>query len=551
MRNKKYWNDRFINLQKAQLNKGIKYIDDLNKQFNIFQKNLEYEIDVWYTRLSRNNNVSLLEAKKLLRANEFEEFHWKLEEYIKKCKENKINKQWIKQLENASIKVHISQLEAIKLQIQQENELLYGNILDGLDETLKDIYTSGYYKTIYEIQKGFETRVNFSKLDTRRIEKVLSNPWTSDGKTFSDRIWSQKQKDINDLTTILMQSIIRNDASKETIKAIQKRFNVSRSQSKRLVFTETAFFSSAATKDSYNELGLEKYEILATLDNRTSQICQSLDGHVFNMKDYNVGITAPPFHPYCRTTTCPYFNDEFTKDKKRAARDESTGKTYYVDSDLTYPQWEAKYLNNNDNTKTEIKDFKFIKNLEPDLTLTKINNKIQKGTKEDYILKEIVKENGFDGLPTIVNKKEMDKLIAKGNIQIFRGIHDKSGHGVNNAKSYAENLKYGEYFAGTGMYGNGIYSSVNIKEAKLYSNNGVLLRMALNKKAKIFKTKNQVTALMSVLKVIKDMKVKDNVEQAVLENLGRAKAIQGYDAIYIEDKENYIILNRNMLFIEE
>lgn len=185
------------------------------------------------------------------------------------------------------------------------------------------------------------------------------------------------------------------------------------------------------------------------------------------------------------------------------------------------------------------------------MTLTKINNKIQKETKEDYILKEIVKENGFDGLPTIVNKKEMDKLIAKGNIQIFRGIHDKSGHGVNNAKSYAENLKYGEYFAGTGMYGNGIYSSVNIKEAKLYSNNGVLLRMALNKKAKIFKTKNQVTALMSVLKVIKDMKVKDNVEQAVLENLGRAKAIQGYDAIYIEDKENYIILNRNMLFIEE
>ena len=49
------------------------------------------------------------------------------------------------------------------------------------------------------------------------------------------------------------------------------------------------------------------------------------------MKDYEAGVTVPPFHVYCRTTTVPYFDDEFNVGE-RAARDPETGKTYYVPS---------------------------------------------------------------------------------------------------------------------------------------------------------------------------------------------------------------------------
>lgn len=45
-----------------------------------------------------------------------------------------------------------------------------------------------------------------------------------------------------------------------------------------------------------------------------------------------------PFHANCRTTTIPYFDDEFNEGEMRAARGED-GKTYDVPADMTYSEW--------------------------------------------------------------------------------------------------------------------------------------------------------------------------------------------------------------------
>lgn len=90
----------------------------------------------------------------------------------------------------------------------------------------------------------------------------------------------------------------------------------------------------------FKDLDVNKYEIVATLDNHTSEICQELDGKVFDMKDYQVGATAPPFHPNCRTVTVPWFPDDVGE---RAARGKD-GKTYYVPADMNYKEWKEKYV---------------------------------------------------------------------------------------------------------------------------------------------------------------------------------------------------------------
>ena len=124
--------------------------------------------------------------------------------------------------------------------------------------------------------------------------------------------------------------------------------------------TESAAIASAAQKDTLKELGVEQYEILATLDGKTSEICRDMDGKVFDMKDYEVGVTAPPFHPNCRSTTVPHFDDEFTDGEERAARNEVTGETYYVPANMKYREWEKKFVEDYDsfhgnNTKKESK----------------------------------------------------------------------------------------------------------------------------------------------------------------------------------------------------
>lgn len=105
--------------------------------------------------------------------------------------------------------------------------------------------------------------------------------------------------------------------------------------------TESAFFASAAQQKAFSDLDVELYEIVATLDMNTSEICQELDGKVFDMKDYQVGVSAPPFHPWCRSVTAPYFEDD--DDSMRAARG-ADGQTYYVDGKTKYADWYDKFV---------------------------------------------------------------------------------------------------------------------------------------------------------------------------------------------------------------
>lgn len=85
--------------------------------------------------------------------------------------------------------------------------------------------------------------------------------------------------------------------------------------------------------------GVKQYEIVATLDSHTSAICQEMDGKQFTISKMEVGVTAPPFHPWCRTTTAPYDPDfeGILPPEKRAARD-GDGKTYLTEA-RTYKEW--------------------------------------------------------------------------------------------------------------------------------------------------------------------------------------------------------------------
>lgn len=335
-----YWRGRFEQLEESLLKQGISTYDDIEKQYRTAMQDIEKDISVWYKRLAVNNDISYAEAQKMLNKNELKEFHWTVEEYIKKGKENSISQLWTKQLENASAKVHISRLEAMKLQMQQHLEVLYGNQLDSLDGAMRSLYSDGYYRNAYEVQKGLGVGYDLQKLDENKISKVISKPWANDGKNFSDRIWTSKDKLVSTLHTELTQAIIRGDSLDQVVCSISKTMNSSKSAAGRLVMTESAFFASASQKDCFSDLGVEQYEIVATLDMKTSSICRDMDGKMFKMNDFKPGITAPPFHCWCRSCTAPYFDD---MKGTRAARGED-GKTYQVSSDIKYDDWKKVFV---------------------------------------------------------------------------------------------------------------------------------------------------------------------------------------------------------------
>lgn len=340
MNNSDYWKKRFEILEQSAVSKGASYYSSLEKEYREASRRIESEISTWYTRFATNNGISLSEARKVLNSSELAEFRWTVQDYIKFGEENALNGQWMKQLENASARVHISRLEALKVQMQQQIEVLYGNQTDGIDALARKIYSDGYYHTAFEIQRGFNVGWDLQGLNEKQLERVLNKPWTADNQTFRDKCWKQKTDLVSTVSTELTQAIMRGDSPDKAIKTISEKFNVAKNKAGRLVMTESAYFASEAQKNCFNELDVEKFEIVATLDSHTSELCQSLDGQVFDMKDYQAGVTAPPFHPWCRTTTVPYFEDNYTE---RAARD-AEGNTYYVPSTMTYKDWKKTFV---------------------------------------------------------------------------------------------------------------------------------------------------------------------------------------------------------------
>lgn len=89
---------------------------------------------------------------------------------------------------------------------------------------------------------------------------------------------------------------------------------------------------------------VEKYQILAILDNKTCEYCGKMDRKIFLVTDAKIGVNMPPFHDGCRCTTTPYWDGEDLS--KRTARD-ADGKYIDVPVDMTYDEWKKTFMKQN------------------------------------------------------------------------------------------------------------------------------------------------------------------------------------------------------------
>lgn len=340
-RSSKYWQKRTLQVENTLHQKGVEYYHELEKQYSRAARSTQQEITVLYRRMAKNNGISMAEAKKLLTTRELKEFRWTVQEYIEKGRENAISEQWMKQLENASLRYRISRLEAMKIQMQHHAEVLMGNEVDGMTKMLTDMYTEGYYRTGHMLQTGFGVGHSFAEVDTRQVEKVIGKPWAADGKNFSERIWGNHRPQlVNDLHTGLTQNIIKGSSPDKLIEDISKTYDVAKNKAGTLVMTESSYFGNLSQQDCYAEMGVEEQQFTATLDTKTSTICQDMDGKIIATEDVVIGENAPPLHPNCRSIMSPYFEGNRTG---RAARD-ADGNYITVPGDMTYQEWYDQYV---------------------------------------------------------------------------------------------------------------------------------------------------------------------------------------------------------------
>lgn len=413
MTNAEYWKQRFTQLEAAQNRKGATAYLEMEKQYKAAQNELEAQIAQWYQRFADSNGISLAQAKQWLKGQDLAEFKWDVKEYIKYGKENAINGAWMQELENASSKFHISRLEALQIQTQNSLETMFAQQMGTMKKALSDVYASGYYHTAYTVQQGFGLGWDIAGLDQAQIEKVLSKPWAVDGYNFSTRIWNSKTKLIGEVHNELSKNLLTGADPQKAIDSLAKKMGTSKSNAGRLVMTEQAYFSSAAQKDCFNDLDVEEYEIVATLDSHTSDICRSLDGKVFKMSDYKPGVTAPPFHVYCRSTTAPHFKENFGAGE-RAARG-ADGKTYYVPDDVTYSEWKKAFVDGDKSGFAEVQKNHFSRTEKRGTIKPKEQSEAAKFI-EQACTTENVEHRAVQALPKQLTSDEIIERLAGGDM---------------------------------------------------------------------------------------------------------------------------------------
>ena len=336
LNNKDYWLKR----EEEKLNAGIKDCNKLSKelqtQYKKAYKEIEKEINNLFMQYAKENNLTYKEASKYLTSDEFEIWRTDIKGYLA---EIELNPEVLLELNTLAMKSRITRLEALQYEIDKILNKLTQTTVESTRRLLTDTLKDNYYKNVYNISKSKGFLAKFSGIDNKQIQRILSYPWS--GSNYSDRIWENKRLLSKTIKEEITQMVIRGESNKKVAARISEKMNVSYKNSMRLVQTEHSYVMNEASKYTYEDLNIEKYEFLATLDSRTCSVCGKLDGKVFKLTEAKVGVNYPPMHPNDRCTTVPYYEDE--EDDTRFARNKN-GKRIEVPASMKYEEFKKKYI---------------------------------------------------------------------------------------------------------------------------------------------------------------------------------------------------------------
>lgn len=103
----------------------------------------------------------------------------------------------------------------------------------------------------------------------------------------------------------LMDCVNRGTGSDTLANTLVQRFDVSYGQAKVLARTELSHVQVQSQIDKYKVSGVERVQFSAVMDDRTSEICEELNGTIIGIDEIEEGVNAPLMHPCCRSTLIP------------------------------------------------------------------------------------------------------------------------------------------------------------------------------------------------------------------------------------------------------
>ncbi len=209
-------------------------------------------------------------------------------------------------------------------------EKILGTVEDGKEPTPADLYKLDTYwkmsaqlrdelqklgnKQMVLFSKAFEeefleiynsislpSQATYSTISKETITQMINAIWAADGKSWSERIWSNNARLADTLNEGLLHCVLTGKNTNDLKKILRDRFNVSYNRADTLVRTELGHIQTQAAHKRYTDAGVSEFEVWASKDERRCEVCGKL-----HMKKYPIYEKPPiPAHPNCRCTILP------------------------------------------------------------------------------------------------------------------------------------------------------------------------------------------------------------------------------------------------------
>jgi SPP1 gp7 family putative phage head morphogenesis protein len=331
-RNREYWEKRKISTLKnvdIDTNKALKKIEQV---YTRSLAGVEKEIALVMNRLTNPTTAVLDLANNIsLSGKEANKYFNVANSLLKQLEKTGNSNVLALQLRVQGVS-ELNRLNALKNLINLQLGLASSQEEKILTEHLESIYSDGHRNATQGILVNSDVQYNsnFVSIDQETVKRVVAEPWNN--KHYSSRIWTNNYEFVDTLSKTIEAGVLQGKTIFQMSSILEDKFNVKYYQSDRLIRTETAYFIEDSNKSAYLEMGVEQYQYIATLDNRTTKQCQELDNNIYRYDQAEVGVNFPPKHVSCRSTTAPYF--EGTElESTRIARN-LDGENIYISSNV-------------------------------------------------------------------------------------------------------------------------------------------------------------------------------------------------------------------------
>lgn len=346
MRNAEYWAERALNEALMGERSVLEYENALLDAYRVALREIKKDLESFFSKYAKENKVTYAEARRRLVSSEMKEFKATVKMWLDYARQNGWNRVYIQYLEKLLNMKYITRLEMLEADIRYQIELIENNKEKNIKDLMEINYLAAYYVRYHDFATGAEMSVRFDTIDAHTLAQAVAKKW--DDGNYSTRVWNDRNRLVKAMSTILPQSFSRGLNVNKLGDMLAKELNVSQNRGRTLARTEINNICNQADLAVYKAAGIDKYQFVATLDLRTSEICRSMDNTVHEVSQARTGINFPPLHPNCRSTTVAYHED--LQGLERIAKD-SEGRNIRVPRGMSQEEWIKKYVPEEDRDK--------------------------------------------------------------------------------------------------------------------------------------------------------------------------------------------------------